>query len=89
MRSADESRQPTEARGRQGEQRVGQRGGAMPSVVSISDIVAAMDLPNQDWESFLDPESGEIITVTEEDRRPLDHPKQERPFLVALQGPSD
>ena len=44
----------------------------MPAVVSLQDIVAAMDLPNEEWESFLDPESGEIVTVTEEDRSALE-----------------
>ena len=47
----------------------------MPAVVSLQDIVAAMDLPNEDWESFLDPESGEIVTVTEEDRSALEDPE--------------
>jgi hypothetical protein len=45
----------------------------MPPEVSLQDVVEAMDLPNQEWESFLDPESGEIITITDEDRSALDY----------------
>ena len=37
----------------------------MPLVVSLQDIVAAMDLPNQEWESFLDRDSGEVVTLAE------------------------
>ena len=47
----------------------------MPAVVSLQDIVNAMDLPNQEWESFLDPDSGEIVTVTEDDRSALEDPE--------------
>lgn len=47
----------------------------MPKVVSLQDVVAAMDVPNPDWESFLDPESGEIITVTDDDRSALEDPE--------------
>ncbi|MCP5040463.1 MAG: hypothetical protein GY944_05490 [bacterium] len=47
----------------------------MSVVVSLEDIVGAMDLPNQEWESFLDPELGEIITVTEDDRSALEDPE--------------
>ncbi len=32
----------------------------------------AMDLPNEEWVSYLDPETGEIVTVTDEDRRLLE-----------------
>ena len=47
----------------------------MPVVVSLQDIVSAMDLPSQEWESFLDPDTGEIVTVTEDDRRALEDPE--------------
>ncbi len=47
----------------------------MPVMVSLQDIVSAMDMPNQEWESFLDPDSGEIVTVTEDDRSALDDPE--------------
>jgi hypothetical protein len=47
----------------------------MPVVVSLQDIVSAMDMPNQEWESFLDPDSGEIVTVNEDDRSALDDPE--------------
>ena len=47
----------------------------MSVVVSLQDIVSAMDMPNPEWESFLDPDSGEIITVTEDDRSALEDPE--------------
>ena len=47
----------------------------MALVVSLQDVVSAMDLPNQEWESFLDPDSGEIITVTEDDLSALEDPE--------------
>ena len=37
--------------------------------VSLQEIVEAMELPNQEWVAYLDPETGEIVTVTDEDRR--------------------
>ena len=37
--------------------------------VKLSDVVEAMDLPNQDWQSYLNPDTGEIVTVTDEERR--------------------
>ena len=37
--------------------------------VSLRDVVEAMDLPNNDWQSYLNPVTGEIVTVTDEDRR--------------------
>jgi hypothetical protein len=49
----------------------------MPVEVSLQDIVDAMDLPNQEWQSFLDPESGEIITVTDDDRSSLEESEAE------------
>lgn len=47
----------------------------MPATVSLAAVVEAMDLPNDEWESYLDPESGEIVTVTEEDRSALENPE--------------
>ena len=47
----------------------------MSVIVTLQDIVNAMDLPNQEWESFLDPDSGEIITVTEDDLSALEDPE--------------
>jgi hypothetical protein len=41
----------------------------MGIVVSLKDVVDAMDLPNSDWTSYLNPKTGEIVTVTDEDRR--------------------
>lgn len=60
----------------------------MTAEVSLQDIAAAMDLPNAEWVSYLDPETGEIVTVTEEDRRlieeavdPEDLPDWQREML--------
>ena len=44
----------------------------MTAEVSLQEIVAAMDLPNAEWASYLDPDTGEIVTVTDEDRRLLE-----------------
>jgi len=41
----------------------------MRVVVSLKDVVDAMDLPSSDWTSYLNPTTGEIVTVTDEDRR--------------------
>jgi hypothetical protein len=41
----------------------------MTVVVSLKDVVDAMDVPNNEWVSYLNPKTGEIVTVTDEDRR--------------------
>jgi hypothetical protein len=41
----------------------------MGVMVSLKAIVDAMDLPNEEWVSYLNPTTGEIVTVTDEDRR--------------------
>ena len=41
----------------------------MNVVVSLKDVVDAMDLPNNEWTSYLNPKTGEIVTVTDEDRQ--------------------
>ncbi len=43
----------------------------MSAVVKLGAVVDAMDLP-EEWESFLDPDTGEILTMTDEDRSILD-----------------
>ena len=50
----------------------------MRAEVSLQAVVEAMDLPNSEWESFLDPQSGEIITITDEERRSLEDEEPER-----------
>ena len=45
---------------------------ATRAVVSLQDVVIAMSDQGQEWESFLDPNSGEIITVTDEDLMALE-----------------
>jgi hypothetical protein len=42
--------------------------------IRLHDIVDALDAPCQEIESFLDPETGEIIAITEDDRFELDNP---------------
>ena len=43
----------------------------MGKQVSIKRMIAAMDLPCPTWESYLDPETGEIVTITDEHRTGL------------------
>ncbi len=40
----------------------------MPLPVLLQDVVDAIDLPNNDWRSYLNVKTGAIITVTDEDR---------------------
>ena len=40
-------------------------------MVDLHAIVDAMDVPDE-WESFIDPETGEIVTISEDERRILD-----------------
>ena len=40
----------------------------MAVVVSLKDVVDAMDLPHHEWASYLNRKTGEIVTVTDEDR---------------------
>ena len=40
----------------------------MAVVVSLKDVVDAMDLPNNEWTSYLNPKTGEIVTMTDDDR---------------------
>lgn len=40
----------------------------MATRVKLRDVIDAMDLPNQDWQSYLNRDTGEIVTVTDEDR---------------------
>ena len=35
-------------------------------VVLLQDVVEAMELPNDAWASYLNPKTGEIVTVTDE-----------------------
>ena len=44
----------------------------MAVVVSLKDIVDAMDEVGSEWESYLNPETGEIVTVTDEDQIALE-----------------
>jgi hypothetical protein len=39
----------------------------MAVVVSLKNVVDAIDLPSNEWASYLNPKTGEIVTVTEED----------------------
>jgi hypothetical protein len=44
----------------------------MSVVVKLEDVVEAMDLPGG-WESLMDPETGEIVSINEDDRFILDN----------------
>ena len=61
--------------------------------VSIRDVVEAIDLPNNDWRSYLNVDTGEIVTVTDEDRRlveegedPNDLPEWQREILPKVRA---
>lgn len=41
----------------------------MAVVISLREVVEAIDSLSDDWESFLDSDTGQIVTVTEEERR--------------------
>jgi len=41
------------------------------AVVNLEAVIDAMDLP-EEWESLIDPETGEIVTISEDDRSVLD-----------------
>ncbi len=47
----------------------------MPKPISLTEMVEAMELASDEAESFLEPDSGEIITVTAEDRLALEDPE--------------
>lgn len=53
----------------------------MPDVVKLDEVIEAMDLPD-DWEAFLDPDTGEILTVTDEDRSVLDEEEDDEDLEV-------
>jgi hypothetical protein len=40
----------------------------MPAVISLRDVVEAIDLPSDEMASYLNPETGEILTVSEEEQ---------------------
>lgn len=52
----------------------------MAVIVRLDAILEALDLP-QEWKSFLDPETGEIVSISEEDRPFLE---SEEPELIEL-----
>lgn len=41
----------------------------MPTVISLRQVVDAIDVPSEDCVSYLDPDTGEIILVSEEERQ--------------------
>ena len=57
------------------------------AVVSLQDVIEAMDVPNSEWAAYLNPSTGEIAIVTEEDRYALElfftH-KSCNPFVEAI-----
>jgi hypothetical protein len=46
--------------------------------VSVREVVEALDLPNSEWRSYLNVDTGEIVTVTDEDRRLVDDEEDPR-----------
>jgi hypothetical protein len=41
-------------------------------VVSLQDVVTEMDLPNDEWTAYLNPNTAEFVTITEEAQRLVD-----------------
>ena len=41
----------------------------MATVISLREIIEAMEIQRDDCVSYLDPDTGEVISVTEEERR--------------------
>jgi Uncharacterised protein family (UPF0158) len=41
----------------------------MTVIVSLKEVVDAMDPPNDEWTSYLNPKTGEIVTVSDEEHR--------------------
>ena len=62
----------------------------MVSVISLREVVEALETLSDDCVSYLDPDSGEIITVTEEERRLVedesldDVPEWQRELLLRI-----
>jgi hypothetical protein len=48
----------------------------LSAIVKLQAVMEAIDLP-EEWESFLDPETGKILTMTDEDRSVLDEEEDE------------
>ena len=48
----------------------------MAAIVKLQAVVDVLDLPGE-WEAFLDPETGEIHTMTDEERSVLDEEEDE------------
>src|SRR3989449_4297025 len=46
----------------------------MSKVISLSEIIAALEAASDDCTSYLDPETGEIVVVTEEERALAEDP---------------
>jgi hypothetical protein len=63
-------------------------GARMPVVVLLSDVVGAMDLPNDEWTSYLNLKTGEIVTVTDEDRQLAEHEERDETHLSDWQRES-
>jgi hypothetical protein len=61
----------------------------MGVAVRLDEILQAMEMPPE-WESFIDPETGEIVTISEDDRIVLDREEDgEAVDVPAWQGGID
>ena len=65
----------------------------MTARVRLRDVIEAIDLPNQNWQSYLDPDTGEIVTLTDEGRELVrkaelrhDTPGEQREELPSLEA---
>ena len=51
------------------EPEAGQNDSGTTLPIKLRDVVEAMDLPNQEWHSYMHHDTGEIVTVTDEECR--------------------
>ena len=44
----------------------------MAAIVSLREVVEALDLPGEGWAAYLNPDTGEIVTFSDEERHLVD-----------------
>jgi hypothetical protein len=60
----------------------------MAAVVSLKDVVDALDLPNDEWVSYINPMTGEIVTVSGEEREMVEDERLDEETLPEWQRES-
>ena len=51
--------------------------GGLSIMVSLRDVVAEMDLPNDEWTAYLNRRTGELVTLTDDDARLAEQEEEE------------